>query len=240
MTVKLSKTELEVGKLYFEQGLKPQEIARRLNISVNTVYKAISKYRSYLKELSQTQQSSIRGEEQTSPQDVRKEEVAADKTSSVTVSDRHSCEEASRVETKVRAVVEQDHGIRKLAIPGMVNLVLELRVRAPLMSEVTLLTASREQYRVMPRPEDTTSHVNGNGEAFLKICDFLQQLVQEIRELKQSLVRILEEVRLHPTSTVHQEQRAEPESRAGQGSCDMPEFLRDNVWIDIIRSKYST
>ena len=44
--VKLSRTEVTVGELYFKQGLKPREIAQRLGISINTVYKAISKYKS--------------------------------------------------------------------------------------------------------------------------------------------------------------------------------------------------
>lgn len=47
---KLSKTEIEVGRLYFEHGLKPRQIAEKLKISINTVYKALSKYRNlYLK-----------------------------------------------------------------------------------------------------------------------------------------------------------------------------------------------
>ncbi|WP_291999386.1 helix-turn-helix domain-containing protein [Caldivirga sp.] len=44
---KLTKTELAVGDLYYRQGLKPREIAQRLGISINTVYKALSKYRAY-------------------------------------------------------------------------------------------------------------------------------------------------------------------------------------------------
>ncbi len=45
MSYKLSRTELTVGDMYFRQGVKPREIAERLGISVNTVYKAISKYK---------------------------------------------------------------------------------------------------------------------------------------------------------------------------------------------------
>ncbi len=37
------------AKLYFNEGLKPKEIAQKLGISVNTVYKAISKYRAFAK-----------------------------------------------------------------------------------------------------------------------------------------------------------------------------------------------
>lgn len=45
MSSKLTKTEELAAKLYFNEGLKPKEIAQKLGISVNTVYKAISKYR---------------------------------------------------------------------------------------------------------------------------------------------------------------------------------------------------
>ncbi|MFP3302636.1 MAG: helix-turn-helix domain-containing protein [Caldivirga sp.] len=48
--VKLTKTELAVGDLYYRQGLRPREIAQRLGISINTVYKALSKYRSQLRD----------------------------------------------------------------------------------------------------------------------------------------------------------------------------------------------
>ncbi len=44
---RLTRTELAVGELY-SRGMKPREIARALGISINTVYKAISKYRKYL------------------------------------------------------------------------------------------------------------------------------------------------------------------------------------------------
>lgn len=47
---KLTKTELAVGELYYRQGLRPREIAQRLGISINTVYKALSKYRSYMRD----------------------------------------------------------------------------------------------------------------------------------------------------------------------------------------------
>ncbi len=44
---RLTRTELAVGELYM-RGMKPREIAQRLGISINTVYKAISKYRKYV------------------------------------------------------------------------------------------------------------------------------------------------------------------------------------------------
>jgi len=47
MSSKLTKTEELAAKLYFNDGLKPKEIAQKLGISVNTVYKAISKYRAF-------------------------------------------------------------------------------------------------------------------------------------------------------------------------------------------------
>ncbi|GGP20261.1 hypothetical protein GCM10007981_07620 [Thermocladium modestius] len=56
MSYKLSKTELTVGDMYFKQGMKPREIAERLGISVNTVYKAISKYKA------------VHGEQQAEPE----------------------------------------------------------------------------------------------------------------------------------------------------------------------------
>ncbi len=53
MSSKLSKTEELAAKLYFNEGLKPKEIAQKLGISVNTVYKAISKYRAFAKNVDQ-------------------------------------------------------------------------------------------------------------------------------------------------------------------------------------------
>ena len=55
MSSKLTKTEELAAKLYFNEGLKPKEIAQKLGISVNTVYKAISKYRSFTKNMDQAQ-----------------------------------------------------------------------------------------------------------------------------------------------------------------------------------------
>ena len=43
------------AKLYFNEGLKPKEIAQKLGISVNTVYKAISKYRAFTRNVDQSQ-----------------------------------------------------------------------------------------------------------------------------------------------------------------------------------------
>ncbi|ADN51125.1 helix-turn-helix domain-containing protein [Vulcanisaeta distributa] len=53
MSSKLTKTEELAAKLYFNEGLKPKEIAQKLGISVNTVYKAISKYRAFTKNIDQ-------------------------------------------------------------------------------------------------------------------------------------------------------------------------------------------
>ncbi|ACB40538.1 sigma factor-like helix-turn-helix DNA-binding protein [Pyrobaculum neutrophilum] len=44
MTVRLTETERKVADLY-SKGLRPREIAERLGISINTVYKALSKAR---------------------------------------------------------------------------------------------------------------------------------------------------------------------------------------------------
>ncbi|MEM1598252.1 MAG: sigma factor-like helix-turn-helix DNA-binding protein [Pyrobaculum sp.] len=44
MSVKLTDTERRVAELY-SKGLRPREIAERLGISINTVYKALSKAR---------------------------------------------------------------------------------------------------------------------------------------------------------------------------------------------------
>lgn len=53
MSSKLTKTEELAARLYFNDKLKPKEIAQKLGISVNTVYKAISKYRALLKNVEQ-------------------------------------------------------------------------------------------------------------------------------------------------------------------------------------------
>jgi len=44
--VKLTATEQRVVELY-NNGLRPRDIANRLGISINTVYKALSKYRRF-------------------------------------------------------------------------------------------------------------------------------------------------------------------------------------------------
>jgi transcriptional regulator with XRE-family HTH domain len=44
MSMKLTETERKVAELY-ARGLRPREIAERLGISINTVYKALSKAR---------------------------------------------------------------------------------------------------------------------------------------------------------------------------------------------------
>jgi len=44
MSVRLTETERRVAEMY-SRGLKPREIAERLGISINTVYKALSKAR---------------------------------------------------------------------------------------------------------------------------------------------------------------------------------------------------
>ncbi len=63
---KLSKTEIEAGRLYFEHGLKPRQIAEKLKISINTVYKALSKYRNlYLKSIENREE--VKRDEKISP-----------------------------------------------------------------------------------------------------------------------------------------------------------------------------
>ncbi len=47
MSVRLTDTERRVAEMY-SRGLKPREIAERLGISINTVYKALSKARRYM------------------------------------------------------------------------------------------------------------------------------------------------------------------------------------------------
>jgi len=256
VTIKLSKTELEVGKLYFEQGLKPQEIAKRLNISINTVYKAISKYRNYLKETSKQSQPQIQTEQTTVP---KTEENTRSETSQIGKDSKPesviSGDGASEIAVDTKQVLEQDRArtsvelkreneIRKVTICGMINLFLELKVKVPLLPEVTLLSVPRETSFEKSLPvEHGKVYADGNGEAFLKICDFLQQLVQEIRELKQSLVKVLEEAHVRcaaSSASSGQEEALETKTeKKSKNQDDVPEFLRDNVWVDIIRSKYN-
>ncbi len=51
--MKLTKTEREVAQLY-QGGMKPREIAQKLGISINTVYKALSKARRAMEETQST------------------------------------------------------------------------------------------------------------------------------------------------------------------------------------------
>jgi hypothetical protein len=47
MPVRLTETERRVAEMY-SRGLRPREIAEKLGISINTVYKALSKARRYM------------------------------------------------------------------------------------------------------------------------------------------------------------------------------------------------
>ncbi len=170
---KLTKTELAVGDLYYRQGLKPREIAQRLGISINTVYKALSKYRAY----------------------------SRDNTDSV-----EKVQESTKIDN---ANTQQSFGVASINLSFTVSInqqpsigYLELsnvnEVLNSLMSEIKL------------------------------IKDNYTQLINIMMDLKKLIANI-------NTSNCSNEHHSEPND--GQRDLNLPSFVKDNVWVDIIRSK---
>ncbi len=167
MSIRLSKTELEVGRLYFQEGLKPKEISKRLNISVNTVYKAISKYRKYLSESSVSTES-------------------------------------------------------KISTPSS-----------------QFVSAFSIRFQVVSLQENHVSFVQSSTE--------LEAIAREIREIRGVIDRVIN--MLSELYQIVRIARSCDDGASAERSTDaiklersdainVPEFIRDNLWVDIIRSKY--
>ncbi|MFP3238372.1 MAG: helix-turn-helix domain-containing protein [Caldivirga sp.] len=174
--VKLTKTELAVGDLYYRQGLRPREIAQRLGISINTVYKALSKYRSQLRDnlnINGQAESPLGGKED---------------------------------------YVQPQGGQASITL---VNLSFTVNTTQPIQPSVVNL-----------------SEVN----------ELLGSLSRDIKLLKDDYSRIIDalmELKKLVSSMAVVNCGGYVDSRvSGDGrDLNLPSFVRDNVWVDIIRSK---
>ncbi|GAB6946408.1 sigma factor-like helix-turn-helix DNA-binding protein [Vulcanisaeta sp. JCM 16161] len=180
MSSKLTKTEELAAKLYFNEGLKPKEIAQKLGISVNTVYKAISKYRAFTKNTDQLSN-----------------QLNDDK-------------QLNKVDTQVgnNPYLLSNYG-------NVFNVSLSIIIG---ISE---------------------SQPNNN---YLYESAYQGELVKELKSLKELIGKLIEKVE-------ELEKRSKdsciPTSIKGQSSItnyeqpsndSLPEFIRDNPWIDVIKS----
>ncbi|KUO84783.1 MAG: helix-turn-helix domain-containing protein [Caldivirga sp.] len=174
--VKLTKTELAVGDLYYRQGLRPREIAQRLGISINTVYKALSKYRSQLR------------------------------------GDLNISEQAESPTGGKEDYVQPQGGQAGITL---VNLSFTVNATQPIQPSVVNL-----------------------GE----VNELLASLSRDIKLLKDDYSRIIDalmELKKLVSSMAVVNCGGYVDSRvSGDGrDLNLPSFVRDNVWVDIIRSK---
>ena len=182
MSSKLTKTEEMAARLYFNDGLKPKEIAQKLGISVNTVYKAISKYRALV----------IRGNGQG------------------------------------QAVIGSTRG------PSDAN---------NKYSDNPLLSNNYGSYIFSINLSIITSPVpnmvnNNNNHPDLSYQNELLKELRELREMINKLTEKLEELKRAGNLGC----REDTYSRSKQLNNDdlsakVPDFLRDNPWIDILKLK---
>mgnify|MGYP001626345354 CR=1 FL=1 len=170
MQYKLSRTEMMVGEMYFRQGMKPRDIADKLGISVNTVYKAISKYKA------------VYGDKWVEEQE----------------------EPASPASSTVNEQISES--------------------KPPLTITFTVTTQYSPSPQVIQEKCDDQLQV----ELLLKMAASINELFLKINELSRKIEQIMQQ-------PIKKEQ--EPISSTVSG--DAPEFIRDNVWIDVIRSKHS-
>jgi len=169
MQYKLSKTEMMVGEMHFKQGMKPRDIADKLGISVNTVYKAISKYKAVYGD------KWVEEEEEPSP--------PAPSTVNEPISDK-----------------------------------------PPLTITFTVTTQYSPSPQVIQEKCDDQLQV----ELLLKMAASINELFLKINELSRKIEQIMQQ-------PIRKEQES-ISNTVGEGA---PEFIRDNVWIDVIRSKHS-
>ncbi|WP_291767207.1 helix-turn-helix domain-containing protein [Caldivirga sp. UBA161] len=169
---KLTKTELAVGDLYYRQGLKPREIAQRLGISINTVYKALSKYRAY------------------------------------------SRDNVSNVE-KVQESTKSSDANAQPPAAALINLSFTVSINQPPSASNLELSSVSEV-------------LNSLMSEIKLIKDNYAQLINAIMDLKKLITSI---------NTYNCSNGYDGESDGGQQGLNLPSFVKDNVWVDIIRSK---
>ncbi len=228
MSVKLSKTEIEVGKLYFEHGKKPKEIAELLGLSINTVYKAISKYRSYIRELE------------------KDKKVDKDNLTNISVDSSSKTEENCKESKLVRDSLP-DNGNGKVVsaveevkskVCRRSTTVLSFKAYLPILPSSFILSDYREKrtflYNVSRNDDDIVS----------KFVDCMLSIARELENIRDVLLKIserIENIKIVSENVVTQSatvnSRDVREVRDEQNN--IPSFIRDNVWVDIIKSKYA-
>ncbi len=188
MSSKLTKTEELAAKLYFNEGLKPKEISQKLGISVNTVYKAISKYRAFVKNL-----------DQSSPQSDN-EQPSNDLSQSM----------------------DNKYSLNAYSV---------FNVR------FSIITNS-------PLPIISNANTNDTIER--------NEVVKELRELRELLGKLIskvEEIEKRDSCVPSMESNHDKEDEyehnkpingTAQDNYLLPDFIRDNPWVDVIKSIRST
>ena len=171
---KLTKTELAVGDLYYRQGLKPREIAQRLGISINTVYKALSKYRAYSRD---------------------------------NVSDVEKPQESTR---------PNNTSMQQPLSAASINLSFTVSINQPPSAGYLELNTVSETLNSLMRE-------------IKLIKDDYAQLINAIMDLK----KLITSINTSNCSNGYDD----GESSGGQRDLNLPSFVKDNVWVDIIRSK---
>lgn len=178
MPSKLTKTELAVGELYYRQGLKPRDIAQKLGISINTVYKALSKYRAAMLRDSDGKEAAV-----NMPQDM-----------------------------------------------GQIT-------SGPLYS-LTLSFSVNIADNSMPNLPQVDIG---------KVIDAVDRVYEEVKELKEAydeIMRLLTDISnmLRHTNLNGSDGDNAVLSKLSENNTydmDIPSFIKDNVWVDIIRSRHS-
>ncbi|ADY00414.1 bacterio-opsin activator, HTH domain protein [Vulcanisaeta moutnovskia 768-28] len=184
MSSKLTKTEEFAAKLYFNEGLKPKEIAQKLGISVNTVYKAISKYRAFAKSLDQAS-AQLNDDKQINTQ-VDNNAYALNNYSSV------------------------------------FNVSLSIITGSP----------------IQPLKNDYSYESAYQGELIKELKslrELIGKLIEKVEELEKRGVNNCS------SNSVRDQGSITNNANNGQLNTDsLPEFIRDNPWIDVIKSIHNT
>ena len=274
MTVKLSETEIKVGFLYFINKLSPREIASRLNLSVNTVYKAVSKVRSRLRELGidPDRESREKLEEaftliqssiQSSPDRARQSKTSEDMvneslTNHVDHVDSNSTQkltqESGIVLPRQASELEREHNATSRILQPQArvltyNITFDVSVTLPLIAgqhsrcyryEGSLSEVIPDMFNLVVKQLES---LRG---AMLEIRDYIGKLVEVTQRLVEELKllnTLAQSGKLVISSGFSSGTQEGSPQLSSQGSrvedTSIPDFIRDNVWVDIIRSKYS-
>ncbi|NPA69992.1 MAG: sigma-70 family RNA polymerase sigma factor [Crenarchaeota archaeon] len=225
MSVKLSKTEIEVGKLYFEHGKKPKEIAELLGLSINTVYKAISKYRSYMREL-ERERKVERGESSSREGSILKSEENREEGKDVAKELNIENENG-----KTMIVVEE----LKSRISRKVTTVLSFKAYMPLLPS-SFITYESPVRSILP------SSTRSDVDLVSKFVDCMLSIARELENIRDVLLKISERIENIKIVNENGNSRTVIENQSTEKRNDeynIPSFIRDNVWVDIIKSKYA-